>query len=104
MFQALCQQYYKDQFSYNTTTEQVRYFYPHFTDEENHMGRMNYPVQGYKAKSRDPNRLKIYIDTHLVIYVFANFIYIHTSICKLYPLNVVTFINALFIIYLFRKS
>ena len=75
MFQALCQQHYKDQFS-----KQVRYFYPHFTDEESHMGRMNYPVKGYKAKSRDPNRLKIYLDTHLVIYAFANFIYIYIYI------------------------
>lgn len=78
MFQALWQQHYKDQFSYIITTKQVRYFYPHFTDEENHMGRINYPVQGYKAKSRNPNRLKIYTDTqYILLYMHLQILYIY---------------------------
>ena len=51
---------------------------------------MNYPVQGYKAKSRDPNRLKTYVDTqHILLYMrlqilYNVYIYIYTCIYNVY--------------------
>ena len=39
---------------------------------------MNYPIQGYKAKSRDPNMLKTYVDTqHILLYMRLQILYIY---------------------------